>query len=64
MDLKMDAHVLLSLVNTRLRNDHASLEALADAHAIDAGELEMKLDAIGYVYDAKENCFVSGPKKD
>ena len=64
MDLEMDAHVLLSLVNTRLRNDHASLEALADAYDIDTGELEAKLGGIGYTYDTKENRFVAKPERD
>ena len=59
MDLDMDAHVLLSLVNTRLRNDHASLDALADAYDIDAALLEAKLGEIGYVYNVKENRFVA-----
>ncbi len=59
MDLEMDAHVLLSLVNTRLRNDHASLDALADAYDLDAALLEAKLEEIGYAYDAKGNRFVA-----
>lgn len=47
----MDVHLLYSLVNTRLRNDHADLEDLIRSHDIDGEALQRRLASAGYRYD-------------
>ena len=57
MNLPKDPVMLLSVVNTYLRDYHASLEELCDDAAISADELVQKLAAIDYHYDAARNQF-------
>lgn len=57
MNLPKDPVMLLSVVNTYLRDYHASLEELCDAAAIPAEELVQKLAAIDYHYDPAQNQF-------
>ena len=59
--LPSDAAMLLSVVNMKLRDGYASLEALCDDLEEDAAEIEAQLAAFGYEYDEKANRFV--PKK-
>ena len=53
-----DPMILLSYINTKLRDDYGSLDLLCDDLQIDRGELESKLSAIAYEYDAELNRFV------
>ena len=53
-----DPIMLLSFVNTQLRDHYKSFDAFADAFAADADEIAAKLSAIGYTYDAETNRFV------
>ena len=55
--LPQDPMILLSVVNTRLRDDYASLSELCEALDLDRCELEKKLEAIGFRYDANRNQF-------
>lgn len=57
MNLPKDPVMLLSVVNTYLRDYHASLEELCDDAAISADELVQKLAAIDYHYDTARNQF-------
>lgn len=57
MNLPKDPVMLLSVVNTYLRDYQASLEELCDDAAISADELVQKLAAIDYHYDAAQNQF-------
>lgn len=50
--------MLLSVVNTQLRDEFTSLEDLCRFFQQDRGELEEKLAAIDYSYDPKLNRFV------
>lgn len=55
-----DPFMLLSVVNTALRDKYASLEALEDdADGVSAAEITEKLDKIGYVYDEIQNRFIT-----
>ena len=56
--LPQDPMILLSYLNTKLRDDYPSLDALCDD--LDAGQEEIiqKLSALGYTYDAGQNRFV------
>ena len=58
MKLPEDPVMLLSFVNTKLRDQYASLDALCDDLNVLSVELEEKLGEIGYFYNAKENRFV------
>lgn len=57
MKLPEDSVMLLSFVNTKLRDQYASLDALCDDLDASRTALEAKLGEIGYFYNAKENRF-------
>ena len=56
--LPQDPVILLSYLNTKLRDQYPSLEALCDDLQADAGEITEKLKAIWYDYDPQRNQFV------
>lgn len=53
-----DPVMLLSFINTQLRDNYDSLDALADDKDLDKEEILKKLSEIGYKYDEKQNKFV------
>ena len=53
-----DPVILLSVVNTKLRDFYPSLEALCEDMQADQKELTDKLKMIDYEYDAVRNQFV------
>ncbi len=53
-----DPMMLLSYVNTQLRDFYESLEAFCDSQDVSAEELKKKLKTIDYEYDEKLNKFV------
>ena len=55
--LPNDTMILLSYLNTRLRDDYASLDALCEDLDLSREELEKKLEAVGFAYDAEQNRF-------
>jgi len=57
MKLPEDPVMLLSFVNTKLRDQYASLDALCDDLDAPRVALEARLGEIGYFYNAKENRF-------
>lgn len=50
--------ILLSVVNTKLRDFYPSLEALCEDMQADQNEITEKLKRIDYEYDAVRNQFV------
>lgn len=50
--------ILLSFINTKLRDDYPSLDALCDDFRVDRDEIEEKLASIDYEYDEGLNKFV------
>lgn len=56
--LPQDPIILLSYVNTKLRDDYPSLDALCDDLEADRQAVENTLSAVGYTYDAQLNKFV------
>ena len=50
--------MLLSFINTQLRDNYASLEELAASYGADADEIIRKLGDIDYTYDREGNRFV------
>ncbi len=55
--LPQDATVLLSYINTKLRDEYDSLEDLCDGLDVAESDITDKLAAIGYRYDASSNRF-------
>ncbi|MDO4522506.1 MAG: DUF4250 domain-containing protein [Eubacteriales bacterium] len=55
--LPKDPMILLSYINTQLRDHYPSLDALAEGLGVDAEEIIKKLSAIDYEYDAERNAF-------
>lgn len=55
--LPQDPNILLSYVNTKLRDEYGSLEALCDGLDAVPAELSEKLAESGYAYDADANQF-------
>ncbi|MBQ8625183.1 MAG: DUF4250 domain-containing protein [Agathobacter sp.] len=58
MSLPKDPVMLLSVVNTQLRDQYTSLEELAKAHMISEEEITSKLKTINYEYNIEHNQFV------
>ena len=56
--LPSDPMILLSVVNTKLRDFYPSLQALCDYMEISEAELKEKLAQIDYEYDGLKNQFV------
>lgn len=56
--LPKDPMILLSYVNTKLRDEYASLEALCEELELDRAALEETLAAVGYAYREEQNRFV------
>ncbi|WP_294903950.1 DUF4250 domain-containing protein [uncultured Eubacterium sp.] len=55
--LPNDPIILLSLVNTKLRDCYSSLDALCDDLGESREEIESKLKAVGFEYDEASNSF-------
>ena len=53
-----DPVILLSYVNTKLRDDYGTLDELCGALDLDESELKRQLERIGFCYDAEQNRFV------
>jgi len=61
MMLPQDPIILLSYMNTQLRDNYGSLESLAEGLDISTDELDeavSRLKEMGYAYDAAQNKFV------
>jgi len=56
--LPNDEFVLLSVINTKLRDFYDSLESLCDDLDEDIDSIKSKLDKIGYIYDENLNQFI------
>lgn len=57
MQLPSDPIMLLSVVNTKLRDQYPNLEELAGAHMTDAQTIIDRLAQTGYHYDSALNQF-------
>ncbi len=52
-----DPIMLLSYVNTQLRDNYSSLEDLCDSLDLDENQIKQKLEGIGYTYNSELNRF-------
>ena len=55
--LPQDPYILLSYVNTKLRDGYPSLDALCGGLDVSPAELAEKLSGVGYAYDPDANQF-------
>lgn len=58
MPLPNDPVMLLSYINTQLRDNYSSLSDLASSLNADMNEITNKLAAINYFYDSQLNKFI------
>lgn len=56
--LPKDAIMLLSFVNTRLRDDGIDLDSLCSQFDVSKDEIVKKLDSVGYTYNDELNKFI------
>ena len=63
MKLPNDPIMLLSFVNTQLRDNYSTLEELAVSYDADQSELVQKLEKAGYHYNADINQFIAASAK-
>ncbi|MBD5225235.1 MAG: DUF4250 domain-containing protein [Bacteroidales bacterium] len=57
-NLPQDPVILLSVINTKLRDIYPSLQSLCDDLNVSPSDIQARLAAIGYVYDSSLNKFV------
>ena len=53
-----DPNILLSYINTKLRDEYDSLVDLTESLNLDIDLINKKLNIINYYYDALENRFI------
>ena len=58
MELPKDSMMLLSVINTKLRDFYPTLDALCEDMNVDWAAVESQLKQIDYVYNAELNRFV------
>ena len=56
--LPKDPVIMLSYVNTKLRDEYPTLNELAIAENVDQEYILKKLEAAGYTYDDESNRFI------
>ncbi len=57
MELPNDPMMLLSVINTKLRDEYPSLDALCEDMNINQHDLISRLAAVGFEYDPNTNKF-------
>jgi len=57
MSLPKDPFMLLSFVNTKLRDEFESLDEFCKENGLSKREIEEVLNSIGYSYDKNTNSF-------
>lgn len=58
MSIPKDPFILLSYINTKLRDEYPTLQELCLGLDISETELNEKLNSIGYTYNKESNRFV------
>ena len=57
MNIPKDPMILLSFVNTKLRDEYRNLEEFCKEHDLDVEALKKKLEEIGFQYNAEQKQF-------
>ena len=60
MNLPNDPIMLMSFVNTQLRDNYSSLNVLTLSLGVEKEEIEHKLKAAGFIYDSQLNKYIPG----
>ena len=58
MPIPNDPIILMSYLNTQLRDNYPSLEELCKSMCLDEAEIRAKLETVGFVYQPERNQFV------
>ncbi len=58
MNLPTDPIILLSYINTKLRDECKSLDDFCDKYEVDKALITSKLKSVGYTYNKAVNQFV------
>ena len=58
MNIPKDPIMLMSFLNTQLRDNYSSLTELSKAYGGDENEIKQKLSATGYNYNEETNQFI------
>lgn len=58
MPIPNDPIILLSYINTQLRDFYPTIDELCKSLCVDKEDIEQKLNAVGYVYNEESNRFV------
>jgi hypothetical protein len=58
LDIPQDPIILVSYVNTKLRDQFATLDELCRTYELDEEELRNTLDSVDYQYDETTNQFL------
>lgn len=57
MNIPQDPILLMSMINTLLRDQYSSLEALCEDRELNADSIRSALEIVGYTYDPAQNQF-------
>ena len=57
MDIPKDPIMLMSFLNTQLRDNYSSLTELVKSYGVDESDIIEKLESAGYHYDSDRNQF-------
>ncbi len=57
MNIPNDPIILLSFINTKLRDEFSDLDELCGSLCVSRDEIERKLEFVGYKYDKETNSF-------
>ena len=57
MNLPADDFILLSVINTKLRDEYSSLEDLCGEEGVSSDEICARLSRLGYAYTPEYNAF-------
>lgn len=55
--LSMDTYMLLSFINTKLRDEFESVSSLSNYYDVNEEDIKDRLKSIGYEYDGISNQF-------
>ena len=58
MYIPQNAEILLSVINTLLRDKYSSIYDLCDYEDVDFNLVNFKLESIGYFYNEKTNSYI------
>ena len=57
MNLPADPFLLLSVINTKLRDEYSTFKELCEEEGVDGEEIAARLKQVGYTYDKTTNSF-------